>query len=149
MPRLSSLLQGSTALLRARLVYVRVTEYDRNLLIAARSLLKATSDLAPRALPQTVDQLKVSWVGDGGSGGCVDLGGTALHGSFPQPNVRWNISVNTSQWEWLALSWTPFCYKRVESVYSVSWHLSSTLRTLYCSSAVEWCTNCIPETIHS
>ena len=29
MPRLSSLLQGSTALLRVRLVYVRVTEYDR------------------------------------------------------------------------------------------------------------------------
>ena len=74
---------GSTALLRARLVHVCVTEYDRatsNYLdplharkvaraierqlkpIAARSLLKAASDLAPRALPQTVDQLKVSWV---------------------------------------------------------------------------------------
>ena len=83
MPRLSALLQGSTALLRARLVHVCVTEYDRatsNYLdplharkvaraierqlkpIAARSLLKAASDLAPRALPQTVDQLKVSWV---------------------------------------------------------------------------------------
>ena len=68
MPRLSSLLQGSTALLRARLVHVCVTEYDRatsNYLeplharkvaraverqlkpITAQSLLKATSDLVP------------------------------------------------------------------------------------------------------
>ena len=37
MPRLSSLLQGSTALLRARLVHVCVTEYDR-----------ATSNYIPR-----------------------------------------------------------------------------------------------------
>ena len=105
-------------------VHVRVTEYDRatsnyleplharkvaranerqlNLLIAARSLLKATSDLAPRALRQTVDQLKVSWVGVSWRrvmvvrSGSVDLGGTALHGSFTQPHVRWNIAVNTS-----------------------------------------------------
>ena len=68
MPRLSSLLQGSTALLSARLVHVRVTEYDRatsNDLeplharkvaranerqlkpIAARSLLEATTELVP------------------------------------------------------------------------------------------------------
>ena len=68
MPRLSSLLQGSTALLRARLVHVRVTGYDRatsNYLeplharkvaranerqlkpIAARSLLEATTELVP------------------------------------------------------------------------------------------------------
>ena len=104
-------------------VHVRVTEYDRATsnyleplharkvaraverqlnLIAALSLLKTTSDLAPRALPQTVDQLKVSWVGVSWRrvmvvrSGSVELGGTALHGSFTQPNVRWNISVNTS-----------------------------------------------------
>ena len=68
MPRLSSLLQGSTALLRARLVHVCVNGYDsatsndleplharkvaraveRQLKpIAARSLLKATTELVP------------------------------------------------------------------------------------------------------
>ena len=65
MPRLSSLLQKSMAFLRARLVHVCVTEYyleplhARKVapsvvaraveleLIAARSLLKAASDIAP------------------------------------------------------------------------------------------------------
>ena len=66
-------------------------------LIAARSLLKAASDIAPRALPKTVNQLKVSWVGVSWRrvmvvrSGSVELGGKALHGSFTQIHVRWNM----------------------------------------------------------
>ena len=99
MPRLSSLLQGLTALLRARLVHVRVTEYDRatsNYLepLHARKVARAVErQLKPiarierpcsliRALPQTANQLKVKlgigvlwwWVIVVRVAGCVELG---------------------------------------------------------------------------
>ena len=104
MPRLSSLLQGSTSLLRVRLVHVCVTEYDRatsNYLeplharkvaraverqlkpIAARSVLKSTNDLVPSCSATDSRSVEgklgrcVVVVGDSGSDGCVELGDLA------------------------------------------------------------------------
>ena len=104
MPRLSSLLQGSTSLLRARLVHVCVTEYDRATsnyleplhtrkvaravereleLIAALSLLKAESDLVPSCSATDSGPVEgklgrcVVAMGDSGSDRCVELGDLA------------------------------------------------------------------------
>ena len=153
MPRLSSLLQGSTALLRARLVHVRVTEYDRATsndleplhakkvaraverqlkLIAARSLLKAASDLVPSCSATDSGPVEgklgrcVVAVGDSGSSGYVELvdlaGVKPFCGALGLPRTA--RSHNPTQWNMprthlivgvTALSWTPFCCKRVES----------------------------------